>query len=162
MFGFLFGKKQPAPIIQAHSLMDFSKETDIFFRELSEEFSFLLFDEILILRKLRSGYEFVHHQEYGKKALADRVWKDRVIGNIDFFLNRIMKKNALADGEGVFTWNQEGALFDVMVREGDYYIALNNSSESLKSLMQKHPFDEEKLIEFLGKFADHFNNKTGI
>ena len=38
-------------------------------------------------------------REYGKAALADKNWKDRVIGNIDFFLNRIMKKNALADGE---------------------------------------------------------------
>lgn len=99
MFEFLFKKKQPVPIIQMHSLMDLSKETDTFFRELSEEFSFLLFDEILVLRKLPSGYEFVHHQEYGKNALADKNWKDRVIDNIDFFLNRIMKKNALADGE---------------------------------------------------------------
>lgn len=54
---------------------------------------------MLILRKLPYGYEFVHHKEYGKAALADKNWKDRVIGNIDFFLNRIMKKNALADGE---------------------------------------------------------------
>lgn len=47
-----------------------------------------------------------------------------------------------------------------MVREGDYYIALNNSTESLGTLMQKHPFDETKLIRFLGKFASHFSNKT--
>lgn len=46
-----------------------------------------------------------------------------------------------------------------MVREGDYYIALNNSTESLKSLMKNHPFDETKLIHFLSKFAEHFNNK---
>ena len=99
MFGSLFRKKQPLPIIQSCSLIDFSEETDIFFRELMEECSFLLFDEMLILKKLSSGYELVHHGEYGKDAIADRIWKDRVIGNIDVFLNRIMKKNALADGE---------------------------------------------------------------
>lgn len=97
MFGFLFKKKQPAPIIRSSSLLDFSRETNAFFADLTQEFSFLLFDEILILRKLSSGYELVHHQEYGKDALADVEWRDRVIGNIDFFLNRIMKKNALAD-----------------------------------------------------------------
>lgn len=158
MFGFLFRKKQSLSVIRSCPLVDFPKETDSFFKELTEEFSFLLFDEILILRKLHSGYELIYHREYWKNAIADKNWRDRVIGNIDFFLNRIMKKNALADGEWVFTWNQDGALFDVMVREWDYYIALNNSTESLGSLMQKYPFDETKLIHFLGKFASHFNN----
>ena len=86
-------------MIQSSSLIDFVKETDEFFQKLSDEFSYLLFDEILILRKIQNGYEFVHHREYGKNALADKKWQDRVIGNIDFFLSRIMKKNALADGE---------------------------------------------------------------
>lgn len=55
MFGFpLFQKKQPAPIIRASSLLDFSQETEIFFTELTKQFSFLLFDEILVLRKLPS------------------------------------------------------------------------------------------------------------
>jgi hypothetical protein len=100
MLNFLFRKKQPpVSIIQACSLVDIIKETDDFFKELECEFSYLLFDEMLVLRRLPTGYEFVHHKEYGQNALADRVWKDRVIGNIDFFLSRIMKKNALADGE---------------------------------------------------------------
>ena len=159
MFEFLFRKKQAVSNNQPPSLTDFSEETTAFFEELTDEFSFLLFDEMLILHKTRSGYELVYHMEYGKKALADKNWRDRVIGNIDFFLKRIMKKNALADGEGVFTWNQDGALFDVMVREGNYYIALNNSTESLKSLMRKHPFDETKLIHFLGKFTTCFSKK---
>jgi hypothetical protein len=157
MLDFLF-KKQTLSTIQSCSLIDIRKETDNFFLELTMEFSYLLFDEMLILRKLSSGYEFVHHKEYWKKALADKIWRERVIENIDVFLNRIMKKNALADGEWVFTWNQDGALFDVMVREWDYYIALNNSTESLKSLMKNHPFDETKLIHFLAKFATHFND----
>lgn len=160
MFGFLSRKSKSLPAIQSTSLLNFQVETEHFFIDLSKEFSFLLFDEILILRKLSCGYEFVHHAEYGRSAISDKEWRNRVIGNIDFFLNRIMKKNALADGEWVFTWNQEGALFDVMVREWDYYIMLNNSTESLKSLMKHHPFDETKLIHFLGNFAKHFNNKT--
>lgn len=64
MFGFLFRKKQPISIVQSSSLVDFSKETDNFFRSLAGEFSFLLFDEILILHKLPFGYELVHHGEY--------------------------------------------------------------------------------------------------
>lgn len=160
MFPSLFKKKPFTPTIQACSLRDFSLEANSFFWELSEEFSFLLFDEILILRKLHTGYELVYHKEYGENALADRNWKERVIDNIDIFLSRIMKKNALTDGEWVFTWHQEGALFDVMVREGDYYIILNNSSESLGNLMKNHPFDEAKLIRFLGKFSCHFTHKT--
>lgn len=64
MFGFLFRKKQTVSTLQLCSLIDFSRETTIFFEELSKEFSFLLFDEILILRKLHTGYELVHHQEY--------------------------------------------------------------------------------------------------
>ena len=159
MFQFLFKKKSDTSTPWSPSLVDFSQEICVFFDDLSKEFSFLLFDEILILQKLPTGYELVHHQEHGKNALIDENWRNRVIENIDFFLNRIMKKNALMDGEGVFTWNQDWALFDVMVREGDYYIAFNNSTESLKTLMQKHPFDETKLIRFLGKFANHFNSK---
>jgi hypothetical protein len=41
----------------------------------------------------------VHHQEYSKEAQSDKTWRDRVIGNIDLFLNRIVKQNALSDGE---------------------------------------------------------------
>lgn len=99
MFSFLFKKKQPPSTIVCCSIINFSDETEFFFQGLEKEFAFLLFDEILVLRKLADGYEFVHHYEYGKDALADKDWKERVIGNIDFFLNRIMKKNALADGE---------------------------------------------------------------
>lgn len=86
-------------MIMSCSIINYSYETEFFFKGLEKEFAFLLFDEILVLRKLADGYEFVHHYEYGKDALADKDWKERVIGNIDFFLNRIMKKNALADGE---------------------------------------------------------------
>lgn len=99
MFQFLFKKKSNTVTIQSSPVMDFSKEIHVFFEDLSQEFSFLLFDEILILRKLPTGYELVHHQEYGKNALVDENWRNRVIENIDFFLNRIMKRNALADGE---------------------------------------------------------------
>ena len=99
MFGSLFRKKTISSTIQSCSLLNLSLQTKHFFSELTEEFSFLLFDEILILRKLDTGYELIHHQEYGKNALADAKWKERVIENIDFFLNRIMKRNALGDGE---------------------------------------------------------------
>lgn len=64
MFGFLFRKKQSLSTVGSCLLIDFPKETDAFFKSLTEEFSFLLFDEILILRKLRSGYELVYHREY--------------------------------------------------------------------------------------------------
>ena len=162
MFEFLFKKKYPSSPIQSCSLIDLSTETSNFFQELTEEFSFLLFDEILILRKLPWWYELVHHQEYSKQAQADKNWRDRVIGNIDLFLSRIIKKNALSDGEWVFTWDQYGALFDVMVREGDYYIVLNNSGESLSDLMKNHPFNESKLIRFLAKFARRFSNSPHV
>lgn len=143
-------------IVECCSLKDYSPVTQKFFETLEHDFLFLLFDEVLVLKKLRSGYEIVHHQEYGKRH-GKKGWKDRLIANLDFFLDRIMKSNALADGEGVFTWNQEGALFDVMIREGNYYIAFNNSTESINSLQQKHPFNEEKLIRFLSVFAKSFN-----
>lgn len=43
-----------------------------------------------------------------------------------------------------------------MIRVGDYYIAFNNSHESLKSLRRKYPFDETVLIEELKKYTRLF------
>ena len=162
MFKFLFREKVPVSKIQSCSLLDIINETDDFFKKLIEEFSFPLFDEILILRKLNYGYEFVHHKEYSARALADIRWKDRVIDNIDIFLGRIPKKQALADGEGVFTWNQESAPFDLIVRAWEFYIVLNDSTDSLRILTKKHTFDEIKLVQFLKQFAENFNQKHEI
>lgn len=46
-----------------------------------------------------------------------------------------------------------------MIRVGGYYIAFNNSGESLKSLRRKHPFDEAILIEELKKYTNLFEIK---
>lgn len=64
MFGSFFKKKEVLATIQSSSLLNISSETKEFFEALAREFSFLLFDEVLILRKLDVGYEMVHHQEY--------------------------------------------------------------------------------------------------
>jgi hypothetical protein len=52
MLGFLFKKKTPPSVIQSCALRNFSIETSAFFQELTDEFSFLLFDEMLILKKI--------------------------------------------------------------------------------------------------------------
>lgn len=46
-----------------------------------------------------------------------------------------------------------------MMRSGDYYIALNNSEESLQSFHEKYHFDERGVIDELQRFMAAFESR---
>lgn len=132
-------------------------ETGQFFINIERVFGTLLFDRILVLEEKNEKYELVYYAQYPDVCPITKELCKKEMVNVDYFIQNILRKRALADGEGVFKCREEdGELFDVMIRVGNYYIAFNNSHESLKSLRRKHPFDEAVLIEELKKYTRLF------
>lgn len=134
-----------------------SVETGQFFANIERVFGTALFDRVLVLEEKDSKYELVYYAQYPDTCPITRELHEKEMANVDYFIQNILRKRALADGEWVFKCREEdGELFDIMIRIGNYYIAFNNSQESLKSLRRKHPFDEAILIEELKKYTRLF------
>lgn len=137
-----------------------SDETRQFFENIEHIFGAALFDRVLVLEEKDEKYELVYYSQYPDTCPITKELHEKEMINVDYFIQNILRKRALADGEWVFKCREEdGELFDIMIRIGNYYIAFNNSKESLKSLKKRHPFDEMVLIEELKKYAHLFEIK---
>lgn len=73
--------------------------------------------------------------------------------DIEFFVERILKRGILADHEGVFDLKSDGKLFDAMIRIGDYFICFNNTEYSLRNLEEQYSISQGALIKRIREYC---------
>ena len=113
--------------------------TDSFFFTLEKEFGRVIFDELCILRKNGSEYRLVYYHCYANGACRLRDDNEKeIVHDVEFFVERVLKRGILADHEGVFDLKREGSTFDAMLRIGEYFLCFNNTEQSIKSLEDRY------------------------
>lgn len=104
----------PDPVLERKGLPE---RTESFFFTLEKEVGRVVFDELCILRKLGNDYRLLYHHCYnGGACRLVHGNEDAVARDVEFFVERILKRGILADREGVFDLKREGPVFDAMVR----------------------------------------------
>lgn len=76
-----------------------SVETGQFFANIERVFGIALFDRVLVLEEKDSKYELVYYAQYPDTCPITRELHEKEMANVDYFIQNILKKRALADGE---------------------------------------------------------------
>lgn len=76
-----------------------SEETGKFFANIERVFGIALFDRVLVLEEKNSKYELVYYAQYPDTCPITKELHKKEMANVDYFVQNILKKQALADGE---------------------------------------------------------------
>ncbi len=140
------------------------ERTESFFLSLEKEFGCLVFDEVSILHRKGGEYQMLYYQSYeggapeGKSPKIERFVRRMfeeggIVHDIEFFVERVLKRGILADHEGVFDLNRDGKVFDAMVRIGDYFLCFNNTEQSIRSLEERYSVSRGALIRRIREYC---------
>jgi hypothetical protein len=147
------------------------ERTESFFMTLEKEYGCIIFDEISILHRAGNDYQMLYYQSYEgmstdkKRASKIERFMSRMFGtegeggithDVEFFVERILKRGILADHEGVFDRNREGKVFDAMVRIGDYFLCFNNTEQSIRSLEERYSVPQGAIIKRIREYCALF------
>lgn len=136
-----------------------------FLEELKNKYWEYVIDEITIM-KLKNSWQICATYLYSLSTNkfieelnnTDNLQKlqSQLTNDLKFFVENIVKKWWLEDGEWTLAGNQTGNSYDIILRIWDYLIWFNNSLESIETLNKKLWISMEELIKQVTHFYKEF------
>lgn len=135
-----------------------------FLEELKNEYSKYIIDEITILRLHWDFVLPVYYYSININNFIEQIdnindlenLKNQLTKDLKFFVENVINKWGLDDGEWTLAWNQTWNSYDIILRYWDFLICFNNSEESVETLNKKLWIDMESLIQKVSSFYKEF------
>jgi hypothetical protein len=128
--------------------------------KIESEFWYYIIDEVAILKYREDRINPIYFYSINIDRIKDIEWdddkiqdlKDDLKWNMHFFIENIIKKWLLSDGEWTLTWHWTWASYDIIIRQWEYIFGFNNTTETIESLKENFWINPEKIIKEISNF----------